>query len=44
MQNVTGKSFLPSQMQDEENDLYRPYPAETTILQAHQVGEVLTAQ
>lgn len=42
--NVTGKSFLPSQMQDEENDLYRPYPAETTLLQAHQVGEVLTAQ
>ena len=44
IQNATVKSFLPSQMQDEENDLYRPYPAETTLLQAHQVGEVLTAQ
>ena len=44
IQNVTGKSFLPSQMQDEGNDLYRPYPAETTLLQAHQLGEVLTAQ
>ena len=44
IQNATVKSFLPSQMQDEENDLHRPYPAETTLLQAHQVGEVLTAQ